>query len=536
MTTDKQDSNNDFNQKISSQLLQDLNPETIVEEPTTPAKKQGPRRLVLMAGLSILALAAVTKGWGSYTFAQSHVDTDNAYITGDLVNISPQVSGTLTQLNVQDGQFVHKGDLIATLDKDTAGSELAEAQANLLAAQSQIPQAEASLAYTKLSTDAAIQSSRAAIATQNSRTEGSRMQVRLSSDTVRNQVLQAESQVAQAKAQFAQAQSGIGTANAALASSKEAVVTAQNNASAAHSAVGAAQAEADRAAKDLQRYQDLYKTEAVSRQQFDTAQAAATSAAANLLAAQQRAAAADSQVSQAKSGVAQAEQQVNAAKSQAEAASKQVQVAQAGVGLAAANRTQIGIQDSNVRTSQGQANQAGAELQAAQAGVEQIALREKQIATAKAQLQQAQAAVDRAKVRVGQTFLYAPTDGYVVKHTANVGTAINPGQTIVTITRGNDLWVMANFKETQLENVREGQGADIEVDAFPGKKFHGKVLSVLRATGSATTLLPPDNSTGNFTKIVQRVPVKLSVEGSEASSLLRQGMSVVATIDTASKR
>ena len=121
----------------------------------------------------------------------------------------------------------------------------------------------------------------------------------------------------------------------------------------------------------------------------------------------------------------------------------------------------------------------------------------------------------------------------MVKHSANVGTAISPGQTVVTITRGNQIWVMANFKETQLDHVRPGEPAEIEVDAFAGQKFHGHVGSVLHATGSATTLLPPDNSTGNFTKVVQRVPVKIWIDSGNLD-LLRQGMSVQVTIDTRS--
>jgi membrane fusion protein (multidrug efflux system) len=119
-----------------------------------------------------------------------------------------------------------------------------------------------------------------------------------------------------------------------------------------------------------------------------------------------------------------------------------------------------------------------------------------------------------------------------VKHAANVGTAISPGQTVVTITRGSQVWVMANFKETQLTSVRDGQPAEIEVDAFPGRVFKGKVGSILHATGSATTLLPPDNSTGNFTKVVQRVPVKIWLSSTSDASLLRQGMSVQASIQT----
>jgi membrane fusion protein (multidrug efflux system) len=91
---------------------------------------------------------------------------------------------------------------------------------------------------------------------------------------------------------------------------------------------------------------------------------------------------------------------------------------------------------------------------------------------------------------------------------------------------------MANFKETQIGSMIEGQIAEIDIDSFPGKVFKGKVQSIIRATGSATTLLPPDNSTGNFTKIVQRVPVKIALSNisAEGTAILRQGMSAVATV------
>jgi membrane fusion protein (multidrug efflux system) len=500
------------------------------------AKPAGPRRYIAMAAFGIIALAVAFKGYGAYSFGQTHVNTDNAYVTGDLVNISPIVSGTLSELKVADGDFVHKGQLIARLDVDSSSAVLAQAEANLKAAEAQVPQAEAELAYTKLSTQAAIQGSQAAIANQSAKTQGSRMQVLLSTQTVHNQILQAQAQLNSAKSQTAQADAGVAEAQAGLNVAKLAVQTAQRNAESTLASEMSAKADATRADKDLHRYQDLFREDAISQQQLDAATATASSTAANYAAASQRTQASNSQVAQAESAVAQAQSRLAAAISQAQSARSQVQVASAGLGLARANGTQVSIQGTNVTSNEHQIGQADANLLSAQAGVQQIALREKQIAAAKAQLAQAQAAVDHARVDVQDASLYAPCDGYVVKHAANVGAAINPGQTIVTITHGTDVWVMANFKETQLDKVREGQTVDMEVDAYPGRTFKGKVLSILDATGSATTLLPPDNSTGNFTKVVQRVPVKISIQSESASDAprLRQGMSVDATIDTAS--
>lgn len=525
-----------------------MNPETPLE--TAPesasAKKGGPRKAIVGAVVALAALALVAKAYGAYSFGLTHAETDNAYVTGDLVGIGPTVSGTLVELKVKDGDFVKKGQLIARLDTAGAQAELDQAEANLRSALTQVPQAEAALSFERLSTQAAIQRSEAAVAAQRAKTAGSRLQVRLSADTVRNGVKQAESalaqavaQAAQARAQAAQAQAGIANAQAALESAKQAVETARKTADAQIAMVGAAKADADRASGDLERYQKLLASEAISKQQYDNASAGSASAQSGYQSAQGRAQAAMSGVSQARAGVSQAEagllaarRQADAAQRQADAAAKQVQVAQAGVDLARSRATEVGIRDADVQQGIGETSQAAADLASAQAGSQQVALREKQIAAARAGVEQARAAVARALVRVRDANLYAPCDGYVVKHTVNVGTAINPGQNVATITRGDDVWIMANFKETQLGGVAPGRPAEIAVDAFPGKTFHGRVESVLRATGSATTLLPPDNSTGNFTKVVQRIPVRIALDASPGSDEIRQGMSAVVTVDT----
>ena len=134
-----------------------------------------------------------------------------------------------------------------------------------------------------------------------------------------------------------------------------------------------------------------------------------------------------------------------------------------------------------------------------------------QIETYRAQAQQAQAALANAQITLSDTDIYAPNDGIVVKKTANVGASLSPGQTIFTMTQGDYVWVEANFKETQLKDVGPAD-AELEVDAFPGKMFKGRVRSINEATGAATSLLPPDNATGNFTKVVQRIPVRIELD------------------------
>jgi membrane fusion protein (multidrug efflux system) len=134
----------------------------------------------------------------------------------------------------------------------------------------------------------------------------------------------------------------------------------------------------------------------------------------------------------------------------------------------------------------------------------------------------------------------------VVRKGVNVGDALTPGQTIVTMTQGTYAWITANFKETQLEGVQAGEPVEIDVDAFPGKTFHGSVQSINEASGNTTSLLPADNATGNFTKVVQRIPVKIVLvaprhpASGDATQQdiedLRQGMSCEPTIDISAAR
>jgi membrane fusion protein (multidrug efflux system) len=151
--------------------------------------------------------------------------------------------------------------------------------------------------------------------------------------------------------------------------------------------------------------------------------------------------------------------------------------------------------------------------------------------SAKAQVDIAKAARDLAKLQLDYTQIIAPADGVVSKKTISVGQAVAPGQTVVElVTQGN--WVTANFKETQVARMRVGQAAELDVDAFPGRTFHGKVESFAGATGSRFTLLPPDNATGNFTKVVQRIPVRIKIDDAPTDIVLRPGMSVELTVDT----
>ena len=172
---------------------------------------------------------------------------------------------------------------------------------------------------------------------------------------------------------------------------------------------------------------------------------------------------------------------------------------------------------------QRQAAAAGANVQGMQAGVR----------LAQARLAAAQAARDNAALQLSYASITAPAAGTVSKKMAEVGQLVQPGQTLMSITSDTGLFITANFKETQLANLRIGQTVELDVDAYDGARIEGVVESISPATGARFTLLPPDNASGNFTKVVQRVPVRIRItKGLDASRPLRIGLSVMAHVNT----
>ena len=153
----------------------------------------------------------------------------------------------------------------------------------------------------------------------------------------------------------------------------------------------------------------------------------------------------------------------------------------------------------------------------------------------RADIQAKQAAIIVAQVNLGYTQIVAPTAGAVGERHVQEGQLVAPGMQVVDLVKG-DVWIQANYKETQLTNIRQGDVADIKIDAFPGVVLHGKVVEIAPASGSQFALLPPDNATGNYTKVVQRLPVKIALDpGHPLQGKLRPGYSVVVTIHTSGK-
>ncbi len=251
------------------------------------------------------------------------------------------------------------------------------------------------------------------------------------------------------------------------------VATAAARVRMAQARVRETEAKATKAAQDLERLKTLVAKDEVSRQEYD----AAVSAAA-------------------------------AARAEHEGAVAQEREAEAGVHGAQAKRTQAGTAS------------------------EQVAISRSRAAGAEAQVAQARAAVERARLDLEHTSIKAPDGGVVSKKTVEVGQVVQPGQPLLAIVPLDDIWVTANFKEGELRDIRPGQPVTIKVDAY-GRDYKGRVDSIAAATGARFSLLPPENATGNFVKVVQRVPVKITIDrGQDPDHLLRPGMSVVPTVHT----
>jgi membrane fusion protein (multidrug efflux system) len=223
----------------------------------------------------------------------------------------------------------------------------------------------------------------------------------------------------------------------------------------------------------------------------------------------------DAQIDAAKANLTKAQSDLTRAKelvAKQIVSAQQVDAAQAAYDAAAAQ----------VRALEQQAAAANAGVSGAQAGLRM----------ADARVAAAQAARDNAALQLSYTSIFAPEAGTVAKKLVEIGQLVQAGQQLMSIVADTGTWVTANFKETQLSAMRVGQEVDVKIDAYGGLVVHGEVESLSAATGARFALLPPDNATGNFTKVVQRVPVRVRVRDVPAGVSLRPGMSVDLTVDT----
>ena len=224
------------------------------------------------------------------------------------------------------------------------------------------------------------------------------------------------------------------------------------------------------------------------------------------------------------------QQQYDAAVAQADSSKADVAIARSQV-----HEAEFALQVARSRLGQSKVAQqvAGADLKTAETAPEQVVAIKARAQSSLARVKQAQAAVGRAELDLERTTVKASIKGVVSRKSVEPGQVIQPGQPLMTLIPLEQVWITANFKETQLEDMRVGQRVKVDVDAYGGREFNGKVDSIAAATGSRFSLLPPENATGNFVKVVQRVPVKIVLDaGQDADHLLRPGMSVTPTVYT----
>jgi membrane fusion protein, multidrug efflux system len=281
---------------------------------------------------------------------------------------------------------------------------------------------------------------------------------------------------------------GIESAEGARATALKEVETAKAKLESMRARVREMEANYTKATQDLERLKVLISKDEVSKQQYDAAVAAADAARASRDSAQ--------------AGV--------------EESSRSIEAGQARV-----SQTEARIKE------------ARANLQAAQTAPQQLSISRSNAQTALARVKLAEAMLAQAQLNIEYTEVRAPIDGIVSQRKVELGQYVQPGQPMMAIVPLHKIWVTANFKENQLKNMRQGQKAIVKVDAYGGRKYEGHVDSISAATGARFSLLPPENATGNYVKVVQRVPVKIVIDKGEDRQLpLRPGLSVIATVWT----
>ncbi|MGD0656417.1 MAG: HlyD family secretion protein, partial [Thermoguttaceae bacterium] len=217
-------------------------------------------------------------------------------------------------------------------------------------------------------------------------------------------------------------------------------------------------------------------------------------------------------------------------------------VAIADAARAARDSAQAGVDESSRSIEAGQArvaqaeariNEAKATQEATRTAPQQMAISRSNAKTALARAEQAQAALAQAELNLQYTQVKAPIDGIVSERKVELGEYVQIGQPLLALVPLHNVWVTANYKESQLKNMRQGQKAIVTVDAYGGREYEGHVDSIAAATGARFSLLPPENATGNYVKVVQRIPVKIVIDkGQDESRPLRPGLSVIATVYT----
>jgi membrane fusion protein (multidrug efflux system) len=378
--------------------------------------------------MAIILLAAIVVLIGGSYFAWrafQYEGTDDAEIDGHIMPLSARITGQIQQVNFVEGQLVHAGDVLVTIDQRDYKIAVAQAEANFADAEATAAGSRLNVPITSVSTSSNLDST----------------------------------------------QTGVVNAEAAVAA-------AEQNLESAKATAEQAEANATKSDADLVRYRQLVAKEDISRQLYDQANATAIANRAAVVSA--------------KAEVLAAEQAL--------------------------------------RQQQGKLLQSKADLRTAQTAPQQVSLMRAKAEASDAEAIQRKAQLDQANLNLSYTVIRSPVTGIIGKKSVEVGQNVSVGQELLDVVPLDDIWVTANFKETQLAHMQPGQPVEVAVDAY-GRKWKGHVTNMGGGTGSVFSLLPPENATGNYVKVVQRVPVRIDFDriagqSFNAEGLLKPGLSV----------
>jgi membrane fusion protein (multidrug efflux system) len=390
----------------------------------------------MRAILLVVVLVAVAAGsYYAWKYFGTYESTDDAEVDGHINAISARISGYVLEVPVDDERYVKAGDVLARIDSKDYSVALANARADLAAAEA---------AFLSSRTDVPITS------------------------TTTNSLLK-------------NARSGRVDTDAALLGAQRQLSAAQARLDTAEAQVREAQATYKNTVDDVARYKLLVTKDEIPRQRYATAVSVSNTAKATVDARQ--------------AAVVEAQQNIRVAQS--------------------------AIDQSYARIAQ-----ADASIESALTAPQQVAVSQARAKTAEALVAQRRGLVEQAELNLGYCTIVAPVSGIVGKKTVETGTNVSPGQQLMAVVPLDDIWITADFKETQLRLMKPGDRVVFSVDAY-GREYRGKVTGIGGASGSRLSLLPPENATGNFVKVVQRLPVRIDIDpGQNSDRRLRPGMSV----------
>lgn len=445
---------------MSDTKTKNLKEEKITEEKLKELQKKSkrPKKILLtLISLGILVFGA-KEVWSYVDYSRTHIQTDNAYITGHIVPVNSKVGGHVENIFVEDNQWVKKGDILIEVEKNDLLVKLNQAKANLEITKQELKVAKANY----------------------------ELQKKLSSI----EIDQAKTLLVQSKSKRIQVDQKQNENTNEIKSLKEQITSSISD-------MKAVEAQMNLNKQNYERNKVLYQQGAINKQ---TVEDSKTKYDVSIF-----------QLDSSKQKIKQLQQSLNSSLSRLDSIEQ--------------NKIQ-----SNEDITLSEKN-----LQKSISNTDNVKTKYEQIKAQEARVKQAEENLNEVKLKLSYTTIKAPVSGLISKKNVELGQTISENQSLMSVIPLNnkkDLWIIANLKETQIGDIHKGEEVEVKVDAYPNLKLKAEVDSIGGGTGSVFSLLPPDNATGNFTKVVQRIPVKIvfSEWSQELASMLRPGLSTTVSI------